>query len=72
MTIDRNGRVQVLRRKMIAAKGALTRVNNERRYHYRMYGVDAKYQYLTEQYNQRTTRLREAEHAWEEAQKEQP
>lgn len=56
--------VQALRRKMIAAKGALTRVNNERRYHYRMYGLDSKYQYLTEQYNRRMAKFQEAERAW--------
>lgn len=56
--------VEQLRRKMIAAKGALTRINNERRYHYRMYGTDHKYQCLTAAYHQRMERFQEAERAW--------
>lgn len=62
--------IETLRRKMIAAKGALTRINHDRRYHYRMYGLDTKYQYLTERYNERMVKFQEAERAWLSAKEE--
>lgn len=52
---------------MIAAKAGLTRIENDRRYEYKMYGLSDTYQRLTEKRDQQLEKFNAAKSAWEKA-----